>query len=112
MRALKKAEVVNPENLERVERWLDSGGSVAKAFKESLEVGQVLNADVLLVLGASNALLCGGLKPRTIALLVQDLLPKPHGRPALTVVQVLDVLEALTRIGDHLLAAEAKASKR
>lgn len=108
MRGLKKVDV-GP-----AVRFLEEGGSVARAFTESLEIGGIIREDILKVAAATTATLNCGLTRDALLLLIQAQCPRPHGRPMPKDV-INDVLEAMARLDEHLdpkpLPSDRKVSR-
>lgn len=88
------------QNVIAREEGADIAGAVS--YLEEAERGAVaLTNEVRKFAAAAEALLSSGLTENALVLLVQDLAPKPHGRPVPKEV-VLQVLKAAARVSEHL----------
>ena len=80
-------------DLDSIEQWMTeaqaSSGALGREVAAFARLGQLL--------------LNSGLTKRAVALLVQDLLPKTRrGNPTVSTAAILNVLEASSRLGEHL----------
>lgn len=95
--------------LDTVVRKLGGDNHAVKAFHQSLEVGQIITQDLLIVIGAVNGLLHSGLTKRALCVLVQDAGGKgPGGRPKYSIEDVEGFLDVLASL-DQFLAPTGKA---
>ncbi len=82
------------------EEGVDVGAAVT--YLEEAEAGaRALTDSVRHFAAAADALLKCGLTENALVLLIQDLGPKPHGRPIPKDV-ISQVLKAAARVGEHL----------
>ncbi len=105
MRRLEKVDVskVTKADIAAGVRFLDEGGSVAKAFMNSLAVGGVIRDDVMKVAGAVTALMNCGLTREAVILLVQAKCPNQrNGRPMQDYV-IENVLDALGKLDEFVV---------
>lgn len=94
-----KGIAVSKSTLDEVTKKLSGYDPAVKAFTESLEVGQIITGDLLVVIGAVEGLLKSGLTRRAICLLVRDQLPKgPRGSTKYELAEVDAMLDALANL--------------
>lgn len=100
---MKKGISVTKEELDAVEDKVFGNKKGFVAFKQSLEVGQVITEDLLVVIGAVHGLLHSGLTKRALCVLVQDAAGKgPGGRPKYSIDEVSDMLDVLASLNQFI----------
>ncbi len=84
----------------------------ALTYLEEADLGsRAMTAEIEKFAHHAQALLAGKLEERSIALLIQDNLPKPHGRPY-PIDQIIQVLQAAARLTAHFKPEYRPAGKR
>lgn len=98
------------QNVIAREEGVDVTGAVT--YLEEAERGAIALTDqVRHFAAAAKALLDCGLTENALCLLIQDLGPKPHGRPIPRDV-IHEVLKAAARVGEHLTQSTAAPTRR
>lgn len=88
------------QNIIAREEGVDVSGAVT--YLEEAERGAIALTEAVKRFAVdAHALLEGGLNENAIAILIQDLGPKAHGRP-LPKETILAVLKTAARVGEHL----------
>lgn len=104
---LGKGIAIPKTELDRVVRKLSGNDPALKAFSESLEVGQIITADLLCVIGAVEGLLKSGLTRRALTILIRDQLPKgPRGSTKYELSEVDAMLDALANLHQCIVTPE------
>lgn len=100
---MKKGISVTKEELDAVEDKVFGNKKGFVAFKQSLEVGQVITEDLLVVIGAVHGLLHSGLTRHALCVLVQAAAGKgPGGRPKYSIDEVSDMLDVLASLNQFI----------
>lgn len=89
-------------------RFLEEGGSVAKAFRESLEAGGTIVDDVKKVAAAMHGLLNCGLTREALVVLLQAKIGNQRNGKLMPKQTVNDVVEALGNLDHFLVKAGGK----
>lgn len=98
--------------LDGIERWMDEKGPGGKSFRESLEAGGVIAADLVAVAGAVNGMLhCGLTRDALVLLISAKCKGKTAGGRPLPLTTIDDVLTAMENLHTFIEDPPKKASK-
>lgn len=89
-------------------RFLEEGGSVAKAFRESLEAGGTIVDDVKKVAAAMNGLLNSGLTREALVILLREKIGNQRNGHPMQKQTINDVIDALGNLDHFLVKAGGK----
>lgn len=84
-------------------RFLEEGGQTAQAFRDSLSAGGLIVEDLLIVAGATTALLGCGLTREALVMLITAKCKRAANGSRLAESTVDLVLDAMAHLDEHLI---------